>query len=74
MQTSRELVGVSALHSRSDQMAFYTQNHQPICGINWHTKTMFLCSLYKFGKIFYTPTAAGGTPVRLLVLVTRHQD
>lgn len=32
-------------------MKFYTQNHQHTCGIDLHTKTMFLCILNNSGEI-----------------------
>ena len=32
-------------------MKFYTQNHQHVCGIDLHTKTMYLCILNESGEI-----------------------
>ena len=32
-------------------MRFYTQNHQHVCGIDLHTKTMYLCILNESGEI-----------------------
>jgi len=32
-------------------MRFYTQTHQHFCGIDLHTKTMYLCILNEAGEI-----------------------
>lgn len=34
-------------------MRFYTQQHQYYCGIDLHTKSMYVCIISQEGKILY---------------------
>jgi len=36
-------------------MKFYTQTHQHVCGIDLHTKTMYLCILNDAGDMCCIP-------------------
>ena len=36
-------------------MRFYTQTHQDVCGVDLHSKTLYLCILNHSGEIVYDP-------------------
>ena len=53
---------------KEDKMRFYTNHHQHYCGIDLHTKTMYVCILDSDGTILFNENAPVNADVLLEII------